>query len=621
MPASKIIRMPHEPVTDAYAFQVDLRGLVDLLSQHLYSSPRVYIRELLQNAVDATTARRQADPSAPTAIRIAIDETGLSVADSGIGLTEAEAHQFLATIGSSAKRDDLAGARREFLGQFGIGLLACFTVAERIRVVTRSARDPDAPTVEWLASSDGTYGVRTHDGAAGRAEPGTTVYLAPRPGAERWFAPDLVAELAREFGALLPWEVTVESAGRAVRITEYPPVWDRRHASAAERRAALLDYGRDRLGFTPLDVIDLDVPLAGIRGAGFVLPQAANPAEGGRHRVYLKGMLVSDAAAGLLPDWAFFVRCVIDTDALRPTASREALYEDETLAAVRENLGGQIRDWLTGLAAEDPQRLAVFLGIHALGVKALARHDHELLRIMLPHLRFESTDGPVTLAEFARSHPRMYLAPTVEEFRQVAPVASAQGIGVVNGGYTYDSELVALLPGLAPGVTVEALDAPVIAAALDPVPPEDELALAGLLTAARATLDPLDCDVILRAFHPVTVPALYLDSRAARAERTRAQIAAEADDLWAEILGSLKSTAPRAQLVLNHHSPVLRRLARVSDRALLAAAVESLYGQALLMTHRPLRPADAALLNRAFGELLERATRAAAAEGDDASDR
>ena len=145
--------MPRELSADAYAFQVDLRGLVDLLSQHLYSSPRVYVRELLQNAVDATTARRLADPAAPRrGIRIVIGEGGLAVSDSGVGLTEADAHQFLATIGSSSKRDDLAGARREFLGQFGIGLLACFTVADQIRVVTRSARSPDAPTVEWLAT-------------------------------------------------------------------------------------------------------------------------------------------------------------------------------------------------------------------------------------------------------------------------------------------------------------------------------------------------------------------------------------------------------------------------------------------------------------------------------------
>src|ERR1700722_9348932 len=202
--------MPDESAADSYTFQVDLRGLVDLLSQHLYSSPRVYVRELLQNAVDATTARRQADPagSAPTRIRITIGDAGLEIADSGIGLTEAEAHRFLATIGNSSKRDDLAGARREFLGQFGIGLLACFTVADQIRVLTRSAREPDARTVEGLGTADGRYGVRGLDGGQARAEPGTTVYLAPRRGAERWFAPDRVAELTGEYGGLLPYQVS-----------------------------------------------------------------------------------------------------------------------------------------------------------------------------------------------------------------------------------------------------------------------------------------------------------------------------------------------------------------------------------------------------------------------------
>jgi molecular chaperone HtpG len=604
--------MPRELSADAYAFQVDLRGLVDLLSQHLYSSPRVYIRELLQNAVDATTARRLSDPSSTAGIRIVIEDGGLSISDSGVGLTEADAHRFLATIGNSSKRDDLAGARREFLGQFGIGLLACFTVANQIRVVTRSARKPDAETVEWVGSSDGSYGVRILDAEAARPEPGTTVYLAPRHGAERWFAPELVAELAREYGALLPYEVTVESGQGVARVTEERPAWERQHASEVERRSALLAYGEQLLGFRPLDVIELEVPLVGVRGAGFVLPGAANPADGSRHRVYLKGMLLSDAATGLLPEWAFFVRCVIDADGLRPTASRESLYEDETLAIVRENLGERIREWLTRLAGEDPRRLAAFLSVHELGVKALARHDHELLRIMLDHLRFETTDGLVTLTEFSRNHPTMYLAPTVEEFHQVAPIASAQGIGVVNGGYTYDSELVSLLQQVLPDVTVARLDAAVIAAALDPVAPDDELSLARLLGIARKRLGPLDCDVILRAFRPVTVPAIFLDSRAARAERTRAEIAASSDGLWAEILGALKSTAPRAQLVLNYRSPLLRRLAGVSDEALLGVAVESLYGQALLMTHRPLRPADAALLNRTFGELLDRATR----EGD-----
>jgi len=611
-----IVAMPDMEPLEPHSFQVDLRGLVDLLSQHLYSSPRVYVRELLQNAVDAITARRRLDPDAPTAIRLTLDAAGLRIEDPGVGLSEQDAHRFLATIGRSSKRDELAGARQEFLGQFGIGLLACFTVAETIRVVTRSAAESQAPTIEWSAASDGKYTVRRLTDGEERAEPGTTVYLTPRPGAERWFVPETVADLARDYGALLPYEVTVEiqgsdgSAGTRIRTTESPAVWDRLYSSPAARRLALFEYGDKALGFPALDVIELDLPLAGIRGVAYVLPQPANPAESGRHRIYLKGMLLSDASTKLLPEWAFFVRCLVNTDALRPTASREDLYEDEALAAVREALGVQLRDWLTGLAAEDPQRLAAFLSVHMLGVKALARYDVDLLRIMLPYLEFETTDGRVPLNEFAKRFPVVRYTTTVEEFRQVAAIASAEGIGVVNGGYTYDSELIQLLPDVVSGSTVEQLDPDTVANALTSVDPAEELALAGFLSAARATLDSVDCDVMIRAFYPASVAALHLDTRASRNERTRAETAAESDELWAELLGALKSTQPRAQLVLNHNSPVLRRLAGINEPALLATAVESLYGQALLMTHRPLRAADTALLNRAFGELLGWAARA-----------
>ncbi|MYR17495.1 ATP-binding protein, partial [Streptomyces sp. SID6137] len=169
-----------------HTFQVDLRGLVDLLSHHLYSSPKVYLRELLQNAVDAVTARRALTPDAPALVRLHTADGGLRVEDSGIGLTESDVHELLATIGRSSKRaEGLQEARSDFLGQFGIGLLACFVVAERIRVVSRSARTPDAPPVEWTARDDGSYTVRTLPDAA-RPEPGTTVQLTPRPGAAEW---------------------------------------------------------------------------------------------------------------------------------------------------------------------------------------------------------------------------------------------------------------------------------------------------------------------------------------------------------------------------------------------------------------------------------------------------
>ncbi|WP_320774228.1 HSP90 family protein [Streptomyces sp. CRN 30] len=590
----------------SHTFQVDLRGLVDLLSHHLYSSPRVYLRELLQNAVDAITARRAEEPGAPARVRLYAGPDGLRVEDTGVGLTEADVHDLLATIGRSSKRaEGVQEARSGFLGQFGIGLLACFVVAERIRVVSRSARVPDAPLVEWTAREDGSYTVRTLPATDGeRPEPGTTVHLVARAGAGEWLEATRVRELARDFGSLLPYDVRVD--GEAV--TELPAPWDRAHPSPAARRVALARHCRELFGFTPLDSIGLDVPLTGLRGVAYVLPSAVGPAHRAGHRVHLKGMLLTERAEQLLPDWAFFVRCVIDTDSLRPTASRESLYEDETLAAVREALGERIRSWLTGLAAGDPERLAAFLAVHHLGVKALARHDAEMLRVMLPWLPFETSDGRLSLEEFARRHPVVHYTRTVEEYRQVAPIAAAQGIGVVNGGYTYDTELVEALPSVRPGTVVAELDADTVTAHLDAVDPAEELALSGFLAAARARLDPLGCDVALRAFHPLSVPALHLDDRAARHEQARAEAEEGADDLWAGILGSLRGSAPRARLVLNHLNPLVRRIGSLGDPELIGTATESLYGQALLMAQRPLRPADSALLNRAFIGLLEWAT-------------
>ncbi|MFF7443699.1 HSP90 family protein [Streptomyces sp. NPDC008122] len=594
-------------------FQVDLRGLVDLLSHHLYSSPRVYLRELLQNAVDAITARQAVSPGAPGTITVRTGET-LTVTDTGIGLTEADVHRFLATIGRSSKRTadgalDGAGldaARGEFIGQFGIGLLACFVVADEITVVSRSAADPSAPAVEWRGHSDGRYTIRTLPASAA-PEPGTTVRLTPRADNAEWTSPDQVVSLARHYGGLLRHEVTVVGPrGEAHRINEAPP-WEREHRSPLARREALAAYCKDLFGFAPLDSVELDLPAAGLRGVAYVLPTAVSPAQRAGHRVHLKGMLLTDQAPELLPDWAFFVRCVVDTTSLRPTASREALYEDGTLSAVRDALGDRIRDWLTGLAASDPSLLHRFIDTHHLAVKALARYDDELLRIVLPWLPFETTDGNVTLEEFVRTHPTVLVARSVEEFRQVAPIASAAGLGVVNGGYTYDRDLVHRLPEIRPGTTVTDLDPATVTAHLDAVDPTAELRAAAFLAVARETIGVHDCDVVLRDFQPVTAPALLLDNREARHERTRSDLAAGSDGLWADILGSLRQETPRAQLVLNHLNPLVRQAITITERGLAVTTAEALYGQALLLSRRPLRASESALLNRAFIGLLTHA--------------
>ncbi|WGD43191.1 HSP90 family protein [Streptomyces cathayae] len=602
-------------------FQVDLRGLVDLLSHHLYSSPRVYLRELMQNAVDALTARHGLEPAAPAdafGIRLYADGSVVRVEDDGVGLTEADVHTFLATIGRSSKRaDQLVEQRGDFIGQFGIGLLSCFLVADEIHVLSRSARTPDAPAVEWRGRGDGSYTVRALPASA-RSRPGTTVTLTPRADAGEWTRPAQVQSLARHFGSLLRHPVTFDdgtggtggSGGPGAPVNPEAAPWARTYPTPGARSRALAAYGEEVFGFTPLDTIELDLPAVGLKGIACVLPEAVPAGRRHGHRVHVKGMLLSEQAEEILPEWAFFVRCVVDAESLRPTASRESLYEDDTLTAVRDALAERLRGWIARAAASDPDLLGRFLQAHHLAVKSLAVHDDEILRMLLPWLPFETTDGHCTLDEFARTHRTVLVTSSVEEFRQVAAIASAAGLGVVNGGYTYDRELVHRLPEIRPEVTVADLDPATLTAHLDPVDRETELAAAAYLALARDALAVFDCDVALRTFQPASAPALLVDSREARHERTRSQLAREQEGgLWGDILGALRQEAPRAQLILNQLNPLVRTAVAIDEPELARTSAEALYGQAALLSRRPLRPAESSLINRSFLDLLAHALR------------
>src|SRR5262249_48167146 len=158
----------------------------------------VFVRELLQNAVHAIRARTVLQPEHGGEIHMELvagrghKPATLVVTDNGIGLTDAEVHQFLATIGESSKTAQARDRPGEFLGQFGIGILSCFLVADEIVVISRSARG-EAPAVEWRGRPDGTYSVKRLEADL---TPGTQVYLTCKAGAAEWFETATLRERA-----------------------------------------------------------------------------------------------------------------------------------------------------------------------------------------------------------------------------------------------------------------------------------------------------------------------------------------------------------------------------------------------------------------------------------------
>lgn len=587
---------------DVQQFQVDLRGVVDLLSRHIYSSPRVYLRELLQNARDAITARREVDGEGGS-IRITAltDASGEFVLrDDGVGLNAAEVGDLLATVGRSSKRDIFDLPRSDYLGQFGIGLLSCFMVADSIVIRSRSARGGSA--VEWTGSADGTFRVVEIDDDL---PIGTSVHLKPRFDADELLRPAAVRELAATFAEFLPVRVTLESASGDIDITRHAPFLD-----AVDDIDGAVQYGRDLLGATPLDAIELHEPATGTRGLAYVLPYAPPPGARQATRMYLGRMLLGERVDDVLPEWAFFVRAVVDSTGLAPTASRESLVDDAALERVREQLGAGIRRWVLELGLREPHRLAQFVAVHEVGLKSLVRHDDELAQFITRWLTLETTHGTMRIGDLVERYPHVRFAQSVDEFRQVAGISPGSEV-LVNGGYLYDADLVRLLPGLYPHVTIELVDVAGELDRLDPPPLDDRDAAMALEERAGGVLTASGCSVTVRSIDQPELAALYVADPEVLRRIDRGRTKGITGSLWGGVLDRIDSTVSArrdddlsARLCLNWSNRVVRALVRVQDDAVFARTVQLLYIQALLAGHHPLSDSDRALMSTALSDLV-----------------
>lgn len=568
-------------------FQVDLGGVVEILSRNLYSGPRVFIRELLQNGCDAITARQEIDPGCPTHIRCVTDGTTLRVTDSGVGLTFDEAQNLLATIGASSKRDELGMARTDFLGQFGIGLLSCFMVSSTITVYSRSARVADAQVIRWRGYEKGTWEV---DYAASdevppelRDECGTTVVLNCLPG-EKYCEYATLRELISHYGEYLPVNVTLERAdslvsGELLSAQQFP--WELDEHNNAR-------WCMEKFGFMPFATVPLDVPIAGLKGTAYVLATGAAPGQAPRHSVYLRRMLVTKKSTELMPDWAYFVRVVVDTEHLKPTASREQLFDDELLETTREELGKRIRRWLSDLAESDPETFRAFTSLHINGLKSLALTDQPTRALVSSTVHFQTSLGWKTLDEVMREHGVIRYTPTDNEFRTLEPVAAANGLCIVNAGFAFDEELLGQLALDRPEARITRLDPVDVLGVLEPLGVSEAAALLPFVERAQAALKGQDLLVEVRSFVPSTMPVLYLpDSdlagRAIEDEQARNAAGAFAGLIEAiNSAGALQATQ-QSRLIFNAQAPIVSQLRGHIDNAdMMDAAIRGFYVQALL---------------------------------------
>ncbi|MCC8153801.1 MAG: HSP90 family protein, partial [Tannerellaceae bacterium] len=404
--------------TNKRVFQVNLKGMISLLSEHIYSNPGTFVRELLQNGIDAITAFRGLDENHKGQIDVSLDADGNMIfQDNGIGLKEEDIHEVLTVIGESSKRGEFDST--DFIGRFGIGLLSCFVVSNEIIFETCSAFSKQP--IRWCGKADGTY----HTEFIEKECPiGTKVILTPKPEWKHLFEYESFKRNLTFYGNALPYPIHLTCGGKREQINNDNPVWLQEGAGKKE----LLAYGKEQFNSGFLDAFQFKTEKGKIRGTIYILPFKTQFSGRLSHQIYLKRMLVSQEDCNLLPSWAFFVKCVLNSDSLSSTASRESLVNNEELSQAQKEIGNVLKDYLKNLIHTDIDLFNRILEIHFFHIKAIAAEDNEMFQLFMDVLPFETNKGTRSFGTIRKHYPEIYYTSNIDDFKQVRRISSSQGM-------------------------------------------------------------------------------------------------------------------------------------------------------------------------------------------------
>ncbi|EAD2408260.1 HSP90 family protein [Listeria monocytogenes] len=595
----------------SHRFQVNLAGMIDILSNHLYDEKDVYIRELLQNATDAIRARKKIDSTLEGKIHASLtgdnNEKTLIVEDNGIGLTEDEVHAFLATIANSSKGEkNFDGeSSNDFIGRFGIGLLSCFIVSDEIVMISTSQKD--GGTTEWRGKADGTYSVRKIE--TDTREPGTQVYLRLRAGLEDHPECEDVEYLIttlKKYGSSLESNIIVEMNGLEEEINSWTKQFSDKETLSTLSREQIIQYGEYILGTHFQDYFLIENESGRTFGIAYMIPHAVQMNAIRKNTVFLNKMFVTSEANNILPDWSFFAKCVIWTDELQPVASREAFYKNERLTSVASELGVALKKGIETLPEEELMKL---LATHYLGFKALASEDAPFLKLIYPYLPVRTLNGEEKLGDIIAKNDVIYYTYSVDDFRQIKDIARSSGMTLINGGYSYDSPILAQLSYFVEGTEFILIEPEEMTDKLRPMTGDEEQAYQPILTEMNSMMVEFDTDVLIKHFEPKDLPIIFIHSTATQELRELERAVEETNSVFSDILESIQKEqepAPLAHLYLNLDNELIKRLFTSGKTVKeLSVIVNVLYIQALLLGHYPLKRKEMVLMNQNMLRILE----------------
>lgn len=356
---------------------VQTENIFPIIKKFLYSDHEIFLRELVSNAVDATTKLQvlanRGDVKGEigdTTIEVIIEESEnrLIIRDRGIGMTEEEVLKYLNQIAFSSAAEFLEKNKDSaIIGHFGLGFYSAFMVAGKVEVVTKSWQK-GAKAVRWTCEGNPEFSIEQ----VKKAERGTDIILYINEENKDFLEKHRIEGLLEKYCKYLPVPIrfgtkteyfeTGEGEEKKEEKREVPniinetrPIWKKQPTDLKDED--YLAFYRETYPMAPEPMfwihLNIDYPfnLTGV----LYFPRLGNAMEVTRNKIHLYSnqVYVTDDVRDIVPEWLLLLHGVIDSPDIPLNVSRSYLQSDINVKKISEYITRKVADKLHDLFKND----------------------------------------------------------------------------------------------------------------------------------------------------------------------------------------------------------------------------------------------------------------------------
>ena len=592
--------------TRTITMKTNFEGLIRLLADGLYSTSDIFVRELIQNGHDSIVRREALKESfyqGEISITYDSSEKSITFADNGIGMDESDIENFLSVIGSTGtgiskgELEDMFS--EELIGQFGIGMLSSFLVASKVCVQTHKVNSDTA--YQWVNYGSTECELSLID----RKEVGTAVTVFVRPDFTYLLDRQKLEEIIRRYCDFISVPVKINGTGPVNAI--FAP-WDKEYQTAEQEMDTYSTFVNRRFPDMSMDVfpININKQVEGkdyrAQGVLYISNQhLAGLNSTGTLDIFVRKMLVKEGDTSLLPTWAKFVRGVVDSPDLSPTAGRDNINQGNTaFKVIQAELGVKIIERLEYLAENRLDKFSYINQWHHDHLKGMAMVNEDFFSQVADLLLFETNQGDVSLQRYIPMNPLIegrnpiYYFSHYDSAAQYYRMANEKGLVVINAGRNYDEELLEKYGEHHPEVTLEKLNVLDKGIFFDELSAEERLQFRRLEERMSYHLNhDLGLNIVLntKLYAPKAVPAVIIETEVSKTDR-ELQDLLNTPSLRMNFGDAFRSIQERihnrpVQLALNGRNTLIQLLSKANlDSVVTSTVMTLLYNNALIYSHR-----------------------------------